>query len=131
MIDSHTHLDACGARTAADVRAILDRAESVGVQAAVTIADDLDSARWVAAASGWDERLYGAVALHPTRVDALTGDARAELEDVAEEIDPRLAEVDEDVDTLGGLAFVLAGPPGALAGVALAVALALLRRRAG
>jgi magnesium and cobalt transporter len=36
-------------------------------------------------------------------------DARAELEDVAEEIDPRLAEVDEDVDTLGGLAFVLAG----------------------
>lgn len=36
-------------------------------------------------------------------------DARTELEDVAREIDPRLAEVDEDVDTLGGLAFVLAG----------------------
>jgi CBS domain containing-hemolysin-like protein len=36
-------------------------------------------------------------------------DARAELEDVAEEIDERLAEVEEDVDTLGGLAFVLAG----------------------
>lgn len=36
-------------------------------------------------------------------------DARAELEDVGEVIDPRLAEVDEDVDTLGGLAFVLAG----------------------
>lgn len=36
-------------------------------------------------------------------------DARAELEDVAEIIDPRLAEVDEDIDTLGGLAFVLAG----------------------
>jgi magnesium and cobalt transporter len=36
-------------------------------------------------------------------------DARAELEDVAEHIDPRLAEVDGDVDTLGGLAFVLAG----------------------
>ena len=36
-------------------------------------------------------------------------DARAELEDVAELIDPRLAEVDGDVDTLGGLAFVLAG----------------------
>ncbi len=34
---------------------------------------------------------------------------RAELEDVAETIDPRLAEVEEDVDTLGGLAFVLAG----------------------
>lgn len=36
-------------------------------------------------------------------------DARAELEDVAELIDPRLAQVDGDVDTLGGLAFVLAG----------------------
>jgi CBS domain containing-hemolysin-like protein len=37
-------------------------------------------------------------------------DARAELEDVAAIVgDPRLAEVDEAVDTLGGLAFVLAG----------------------
>lgn len=36
-------------------------------------------------------------------------DARAELEDVAETIDTRLGEIDEDVDTLGGLAFVLAG----------------------
>lgn len=36
-------------------------------------------------------------------------DARTELEDVAAELDPRLAQVDEDVDTLGGLAFVLAG----------------------
>lgn len=36
-------------------------------------------------------------------------DARAELEDVAEEIDERLADVEEDVDTLGGLAFVIAG----------------------
>lgn len=36
-------------------------------------------------------------------------DARAELEDVAEAIDPRLAVIDEDVDTIGGLAFVLAG----------------------
>ncbi|MBT8432441.1 MAG: HlyC/CorC family transporter [Altererythrobacter sp.] len=35
-------------------------------------------------------------------------DARAELDDVAEIVDPRLAEVAESVDTLGGLAFVLA-----------------------
>lgn len=35
-------------------------------------------------------------------------DARAELEDVAEMVDPRLEEVEESVDTLGGLAFVLA-----------------------
>jgi CBS domain containing-hemolysin-like protein len=36
-------------------------------------------------------------------------DARAELDDVATIIDARLAEIDEDVDTIGGLAFVLAG----------------------
>ena len=36
-------------------------------------------------------------------------DARAELEEVAEKIDARLATVDGDVDTLGGLAVLLAG----------------------
>lgn len=36
-------------------------------------------------------------------------DARTELEDAAETIDPKLAEIDSDVDTLGGLAFVIAG----------------------
>ncbi|MFZ1742165.1 MAG: hemolysin family protein [Pontixanthobacter sp.] len=35
-------------------------------------------------------------------------DARAELDDVAEKVDPRLGEVEESVDTLGGLAFILA-----------------------
>ncbi|PLK22672.1 magnesium/cobalt efflux protein [Porphyrobacter sp. TH134] len=35
-------------------------------------------------------------------------DARAELDDIAKQVDPRLAEVEESVDTLGGLAFVLA-----------------------
>ncbi len=36
-------------------------------------------------------------------------DARTELDDIAEVVDPKLSEVDEDVDTLGGLAFVIAG----------------------
>ncbi|RDC59590.1 Magnesium and cobalt efflux protein CorC [Alteripontixanthobacter maritimus] len=35
-------------------------------------------------------------------------DARTELDEVARQIDPQLAEVEEAVDTLGGLAFVLA-----------------------
>ncbi|ABD25424.1 CBS protein [Novosphingobium aromaticivorans DSM 12444] len=45
--------------------------------------------------------------------DTWDADARAELDDVAETVDRRLAEVEEDVDTLGGLAVVLAGevPP--------------------
>ena len=36
-------------------------------------------------------------------------DARAELDEVAETIDARLANIEEDVDTLGGLVSVLAG----------------------
>lgn len=92
-MDAHTHLDACGARTAEDVRGILDRAQAVGVQAAVTIADDLDSARWAARAAEWDERLYAAVALHPTRAGALTAEARAEIERLAAH--PRVVAIGE------------------------------------
>jgi CBS domain containing-hemolysin-like protein len=36
-------------------------------------------------------------------------DARAELDDVGDTIDRALEEIDEDVDTIGGLCFVLAG----------------------
>ena len=51
----------------------------------------------------------------PTDLQVLLGDgiweadARAELDDVGQRVDLRLGEIDEDVDTLGGLAFVLAG----------------------
>lgn len=80
VIDSHTHLDACGCVTALDVAAAMDRAEAVGVRAAVTVADDLDSARWVVAAAAADPRVYAAVALHPTRANVLDDAARAEIE---------------------------------------------------
>jgi TatD DNase family protein len=80
LIDAHTHLDACGARDGDDVRAIVERAAAVGVGAVVTIADDLDSARWVTRAAEWDRRVYAAVALHPTRAGALDAAARAEIE---------------------------------------------------
>jgi len=47
--------------------------------------------------------------LIPLDGGAWEADARAELEDVGNEIDERLAEVDGDIDTLGGLAAMLAG----------------------
>lgn len=93
LIDAHTHLDACGARTAEDVTAILDRAGAAGVQAVVTIADDLDAARWAAAAADWDPRVYAAVALHPTRAHTLDDAARAELATLAAR--PRVVAVGE------------------------------------
>ena len=96
LIDAHTHLDACGARPnmgAEDVTAIIDRAAAVGVLAVVTIADDLDSARWVTRATEWDPRVFAAVALHPTRANALTDQARAEIERLAAH--PRVVAVGE------------------------------------
>lgn len=93
LIDAHTHLDACGARDADDVHAILDRAEQAGVKAVVTIADDLESARWVTEAADWDARVYAAVALHPTRANALTQEARTVVERLAEH--PRVVAIGE------------------------------------
>ena len=93
LIDAHTHLDACGADDAQGVRAIVDRAAAVGVGAVVTIADDLDSAQWVTQAAEWDPRVYAAVALHPTRADALDDAARAEIERLAAH--PRVVAVGE------------------------------------
>lgn len=93
LVDAHTHLDACGATDAAGVRAIVDRAAAVGVRAVVTIADDLDSAAWVTRAAEWDDRVFAAVALHPTRADALTETARAELERLAAH--PRVVAIGE------------------------------------
>jgi TatD DNase family protein len=93
LIDAHTHLDACGATDAASVTAIVDRAAAVGVQAVVTIADDLEAARWATQAADWDARVYAAVALHPTRADALTDEAKAVLERLAEH--PRVVAIGE------------------------------------
>jgi TatD DNase family protein len=93
LIDAHTHLDACGAEDRADVVAIVERAAAVGVNAVVTIADDLESARWVTRAAEWDLRVYAAVALHPTRADALNDAARAEIERLSAH--PRVVAVGE------------------------------------
>lgn len=93
LVDAHTHLDACGGSDASSVRAIMDRAAAVGVQAAVTVADDLASARWVTEAADADDRVYAAVALHPTRAGTLTDTARTEIEALAAH--PRVVAIGE------------------------------------
>jgi TatD DNase family protein len=93
LIDAHTHLDACGASDAGSVHAIMDRAAAVGVEAVVTIADDLESARWVTEAADWDDRVYAAVALHPTRANALTEEAKVQIERLA--AGPRVVAIGE------------------------------------
>lgn len=71
----------------------MDRAAAVNVTRAVTIADDLDGARFAVRAAHWDSRVHAAVALHPTRTAAVTDDERAEIEALAG--DPRVVAVGE------------------------------------
>ncbi|MGH3776821.1 MAG: TatD family hydrolase [Pseudonocardiaceae bacterium] len=93
VVDAHTHLDACGATDPVGVRAALDRAAAVGVSAVVTVADDMAAARWVVQASSWDDRVFAAVALHPTRTATMTDADRAELERLVRQ--PRVVAVGE------------------------------------
>jgi TatD DNase family protein len=92
-VDAHTHLDACGAAGAEDVTATLARAASVGVSRVITVADDLDSARWCVAAATWDPRVFAAVALHPTRTTGFGAEVSAEIERLA--ASPRVVAVGE------------------------------------
>ncbi|MEV6906461.1 TatD family hydrolase [Amycolatopsis sp. NPDC051071] len=85
VVDAHTHLDACGAVTAADVTAMVDRAERAGVSRVITVADDLAAARWAAQASTWDARVWAAVAIHPTRTKDFGEAERSEVERLAKE----------------------------------------------
>nr|WP_226363096.1 TatD family hydrolase [Pseudonocardia sp. ICBG1142] len=92
-MDSHTHLDACGCETDADVVAAMDRAAAVGVVGAVTVADDLDGARSAVRAAHADDRVWAAVALHPTRTARVTAGDLAEIERLA--ADERVVSIGE------------------------------------
>jgi TatD DNase family protein len=72
---------------------MMDRAESAGVTHAITVADDMAAARWAVEASTWDDRVFAAVALHPTRTKDFGDAERAELEALASH--PRVVAVGE------------------------------------
>ena len=93
VVDAHTHLDACGATDSASVSTMVDRAERAGVSRVVTVSDDMVAARWAAEASTWDDRVFAAVALHPTRTASFTDEDKAELERLAAQ--PRVVAVGE------------------------------------
>ncbi|MFJ9365040.1 TatD family hydrolase [Nocardia sp. NPDC101769] len=93
LIDAHTHIDACGATDPESVAALVERARAAGVRELVTVADDLEAARFAVRAAHWDDRVHAAVALHPTRANHLDDAAKAELEQLA--ADPRVVAVGE------------------------------------
>ncbi|UVE96051.1 TatD family hydrolase [Dietzia sp. B32] len=78
LLDAHTHLYSCGHRTADEVRSAADRAALAGVAAMVTVGDDLAESEAVVAAAEADERVYAAVAVHPTRAREVTDPERGE-----------------------------------------------------
>ncbi|MFC0114533.1 TatD family hydrolase [Kibdelosporangium aridum] len=92
-IDAHTHLDACGAKDADGVSTVVDRAESVGIARVITVADDLAAAIWAADASEWDDRVFAATAVHPTRTAKFTDEDKAVLEELA--MRPRVVAIGE------------------------------------
>jgi TatD DNase family protein len=93
VVDAHTHLDASGASDPDGVHAMVDRAESAGVGRVVTVADDMASARWAVDAATWDDRVFAAVAVHPTRTATFTDVERAAVTELAAH--PRVVAIGE------------------------------------
>jgi TatD DNase family protein len=98
VLDNHTHLDFPTADHTVSVRDALDAAEAVGVGGAVQVGCDLESSRFTVRAVELDDRLLGAVALHPN--DAPLYAERGELEQALAEIEalaahPRIRAIGE------------------------------------
>ena len=98
VMDNHTHLDFPDGQAPVGVKAALDAAAAVGVQGAVQVGCDLESSRFTVRAVDLDDRLLGAVALHPN--DAPRYAARGQLEEALAEIEqlashPRIRAIGE------------------------------------
>ena len=83
LIDAHTHLASTGARTQAEVDAIVSRAVAAGVERMCTVGDGLEEAELALAAAHMNERVFAACAIHPTRAHELDDAARKRLAQMA------------------------------------------------
>ncbi|GAA3511904.1 TatD family hydrolase [Corynebacterium pilbarense] len=83
LVDAHTHLASCGARTKDEVDAFVERALAAGVERICTVGDGLDEAELALQAAHLNERVFSACAIHPTRAHELDRDARARLTEMA------------------------------------------------
>ena len=98
LIDAHTHLASAGARAKDEVDSIVERAVAAGVERICTVGDGLDEAELALQAAHFNERVFAACAIHPTRAHELDDAARVRLTEMA--ADPRCVAVGETgVDT--------------------------------
>ena len=79
LVDAHTHLASCGARTQEEIDAVVGRAVAAGVERICTVGDGLEEAKRALEAAHLHDRVFAACAIHPTRAHELGSDARAEL----------------------------------------------------
>ncbi len=85
LIDAHTHLASCGARTPEEVDAIVARAVAGGVDKLCTVGDGLAEAELALSAARSHERVFAACAIHPTRANELDAVARDRLAQMAQD----------------------------------------------
>lgn len=98
LVDAHTHLASCGARTQEEIDAVVGQAVAAGVERICTVGDGLEEAKCALEAAHLNDRVVAACAIHPTRAHELDSDARAELTRMA--ADTRCVAVGETgVDT--------------------------------
>lgn len=95
LVDAHTHLASCrpadaalregfdDAPVATRTSMLMDAAAAAGVAAVCTVGDTVAESREVIAAAHADPRVFGAVAIHPTRANELDQAAKAALEEMA------------------------------------------------
>ena len=83
LIDAHTHLASCGARSAVEVDAFVERALAAGVERICTVGDGLEEAELALQAAHFNKRVFAACAIHPTRAHELDDGARARLTEMA------------------------------------------------
>ena len=83
LIDAHTHLASCGAHSAEEIDAFVERALAAGVERICTVGDGLEEAELALQAAHFNERVFAACAIHPTRAHELDRDARARLTEMA------------------------------------------------
>lgn len=79
LVDAHTHLASCGARTQDEIDAVVGRAVAAGVERICSVGDGLEEAMLALEAAHLNDRVFAACAIHPTRAQELDSDARAQL----------------------------------------------------
>lgn len=93
LIDAHTHLASCGARTESEIAEIVAAAQAAGVELICTVGDGLAEAEAALAAAHLHPDVYAACAIHPTRALELDEATKARLQQMA--ADPRCVAIGE------------------------------------